>query len=42
MFTVKSGVRSSIAVGILEDKGFNHIVNVRKGYQAFSESVKSK
>lgn len=38
----QSGVRSSIAVGILEDKGFNHIVNVREGYQAFSESVKSK
>ncbi|MDG0841857.1 persulfide dioxygenase-sulfurtransferase CstB [Staphylococcus equorum] len=38
----QSGVRSSIAVGILEAKGFNHIVNVREGYQAFSESVKSK
>ncbi|WP_181394858.1 rhodanese-like domain-containing protein, partial [Staphylococcus pseudintermedius] len=29
----QSGVRSSIAVGILEYKGFTNIVNVRGGYQ---------
>ncbi|HLR18961.1 MAG TPA: persulfide dioxygenase-sulfurtransferase CstB [Staphylococcus sp.] len=38
----QSGVRSSIAVGILENKGFNHIVNVREGYKDLNESVKPK
>lgn len=36
----QSGVRSSIAVGILENKGFENIVNVREGYQDFPESLK--
>ncbi|WP_066189633.1 MULTISPECIES: persulfide dioxygenase-sulfurtransferase CstB [Gracilibacillus] len=29
----QSGVRSSIAVGLLERKGFEHIVHVKEGYQ---------
>lgn len=36
----QSGVRSSIAVGILEYKGFKNIVNVKEGYQAFPETLK--
>ena len=36
----QSGVRSSIAVGILENKGFENIVNIREGYQGFPESLK--
>lgn len=32
----QSGVRSSIAVGILEYKGFRNVVNVREGYQNLS------
>ncbi|WP_341775993.1 persulfide dioxygenase-sulfurtransferase CstB [Staphylococcus hyicus] len=37
----QSGVRSSIAVGILEQKGFHHIINVREGYQAMPETIKN-
>lgn len=36
----QSGVRSSIAVGILESKGFENVVNIREGYQVFPESLK--
>ncbi|HEC2186583.1 TPA: persulfide dioxygenase-sulfurtransferase CstB [Staphylococcus delphini] len=36
----QSGVRSAIAVGILEHKGFKNVVNVREGYQGFKESLK--
>ncbi|UXU83841.1 persulfide dioxygenase-sulfurtransferase CstB [Mammaliicoccus sciuri] len=36
----QSGVRSSIAVGILENKGFENVVNIREGYQDFPESIK--
>ncbi|HGN1968016.1 TPA: persulfide dioxygenase-sulfurtransferase CstB [Staphylococcus aureus] len=36
----QSGVRSSIAVGILESKGFENVVNIREGYQDFPESLK--
>ena len=36
----QSGVRSSIAVGILENKGFENVVNIREGYQDFPESLK--
>nr|WP_263314516.1 persulfide dioxygenase-sulfurtransferase CstB [Mammaliicoccus sp. Marseille-Q6498] len=36
----QSGVRSSIAVGILEYKGFKHVVNVREGYQELPSSLK--
>ncbi|MGK9045723.1 persulfide dioxygenase-sulfurtransferase CstB [Mammaliicoccus vitulinus] len=36
----QSGVRSSIAVGILEKKGFENVVNIREGYQDFPESLK--
>ncbi|MCD8838612.1 persulfide dioxygenase-sulfurtransferase CstB [Staphylococcus arlettae] len=36
----QSGVRSSIAVGILENKGFENVVNIREGYQYFPESLK--
>lgn len=36
----QSSVRSSIAVGILEYKGFKNIVNVKEGYQAFPETLK--
>ncbi|WP_210143336.1 persulfide dioxygenase-sulfurtransferase CstB, partial [Staphylococcus sp. GDX8P65P] len=36
----QSGVRSSIAVGILENKGFENVVNIREGYQDFLESLK--
>lgn len=36
----QSGVRSSIAVGILENKGFENVVNIREGYQNFPESIK--
>lgn len=36
----QSGVRSTIAVGILEYKGFKNIVNVREGYHKFPESLK--
>ena len=32
----QSGVRSSIAIGILEYKGFTNVVNVREGYQNLS------
>ncbi|MCJ1782597.1 persulfide dioxygenase-sulfurtransferase CstB, partial [Mammaliicoccus sciuri] len=35
----QSGVRSSIAVGILEKKGFENVVNIREGYQDFPESL---
>ncbi|WP_245339050.1 hypothetical protein, partial [Staphylococcus sp. GDX8P65P] len=30
----------SIAVGILENKGFENVVNIREGYQDFLESLK--
>ncbi|ANR67340.1 persulfide dioxygenase-sulfurtransferase CstB [Staphylococcus equorum] len=36
----QSGVRSSIAVGILENKRFENVVNIREGYQDFPESLK--
>ncbi|MCD8850442.1 persulfide dioxygenase-sulfurtransferase CstB [Staphylococcus arlettae] len=36
----QSGARSSIAVGILENKGFENVVNIREGYQDFPESLK--
>lgn len=36
----QSGVRSSIAVGILENKGFENVVNIREGYQDLPESLK--
>ncbi|PCF49677.1 persulfide dioxygenase-sulfurtransferase CstB [Staphylococcus delphini] len=36
----QSGVRSAIAVGILEHKGFKNVVNVSEGYQGFKESLK--
>ncbi len=36
----QSGVRSSIAVGILENKGFENVVNIIEGYQDFPESLK--
>ncbi|UXV32202.1 persulfide dioxygenase-sulfurtransferase CstB [Mammaliicoccus sciuri] len=36
----QSGVRSSIAVGILENKGFENVVNISEGYQGFPESLK--
>ncbi|MCD8809213.1 persulfide dioxygenase-sulfurtransferase CstB [Mammaliicoccus sciuri] len=36
----QSGVRSSIAVGILENKGFENVVNIREGYQDLPESIK--
>ncbi|MFI3379605.1 persulfide dioxygenase-sulfurtransferase CstB [Mammaliicoccus sciuri] len=36
----QSGVRSSIAVGILESKGYENVVNIREGYQDFLESLK--
>ena len=36
----QSGVRSSIAMGILENKGFENVVNIREGYQDFPESLK--
>lgn len=36
----QSGVRSSIAVGILENKGFTDVINVREGYQAIPDSLK--
>ncbi len=36
----QSGVRSSIAVGILESKGYENVVNIREGYQDFPESLK--
>lgn len=36
----QSGVRSSIAVGILENKGFENVVNIREGYQDLLESLK--
>lgn len=36
----QSGVRSSIAVGILENKGYENVVNIREGYQDFPESLK--
>ncbi|OEK85802.1 persulfide dioxygenase-sulfurtransferase CstB [Staphylococcus xylosus] len=36
----ESGVRSSIAVGILENKGYENVVNIREGYQDFTESLK--
>ena len=36
----ESGVRSSIAVGILENKGYENVVNIKEGYQDFPESLK--
>lgn len=36
----QSGVRSSIATGILEYKGFTNVVNVREGYQDLPSSLK--
>lgn len=36
----QSGVRSSIAVGILENKGYENVMNIREGYQDFPESLK--
>lgn len=36
----QSGVRSSIAVGILEKQGFKNIINVREGYQAIPDKAK--
>ncbi|MFK3833203.1 persulfide dioxygenase-sulfurtransferase CstB [Staphylococcus saprophyticus] len=36
----QSGVRSSIAVGILENKGYENVVNIREGHQDFPESLK--
>lgn len=36
----QSGVRSSIAVGILESKGFENVVNISEGYQSFPELLK--
>lgn len=36
----QSGVRSSIAVGILENKGYENVVNIREGYRDFPESLK--
>ena len=36
----QSGVRSSIAVGILENKGYENVVNIREGYQDFPELLK--
>ena len=36
----QSGVRSSIATGILEYRGFTNIVNVREGYQDLPSSLK--
>lgn len=36
----QSGVRSSIAVGILENKGFSHVINVREGYKDIPETLK--
>ena len=36
----QSGVRSSIATGILEYKGFTNVVNVREGYQDIPSSLK--
>ncbi|MBG9211577.1 persulfide dioxygenase-sulfurtransferase CstB [Mammaliicoccus sciuri] len=36
----QSGVRSSIAVGILENKGFENVVNIREGYQDFPEFLR--
>lgn len=36
----ESGFRSSIAVGILENKGYENVVNIREGYQDFPESLK--
>ncbi|MDW3992532.1 persulfide dioxygenase-sulfurtransferase CstB [Staphylococcus saprophyticus] len=36
----ESGVRSSIAVGILENKCYENVVNIREGYQDFPESLK--
>ena len=35
----QSGVRSSIAVGILEHKGFENVVNISEGYQDFPASL---
>ena len=36
----QSGVRSSIAMGILENKGFENVVNIREVYQDIPESLK--
>ena len=36
----QSGVRSSIAVGILESKGFENVVNIREAIKIFPESLK--
>src|SRR5699024_12710670 len=36
----QSGVRSSIAVGILENKGFENVVDIRDVYQDLQESIK--
>lgn len=36
----QSGVRSSIAVGLLEKQGFKNVINVREGYQAIPNKVK--
>ncbi|MFU0762165.1 persulfide dioxygenase-sulfurtransferase CstB [Staphylococcus pasteuri] len=36
----QSGVRSSIAVGILESKGYSNIVNISEGYNGFPSTLK--
>ncbi|MBJ8246098.1 persulfide dioxygenase-sulfurtransferase CstB [Staphylococcus pseudintermedius] len=38
----QSGVRSSIAVGLLEAKGYYNVINIREGYIAFSDETKNK
>lgn len=36
----QSGVRSSIAIGILENRGFKNVINIKEGYLKFPESLK--
>ncbi|WP_353458488.1 persulfide dioxygenase-sulfurtransferase CstB [Staphylococcus coagulans] len=36
----QSGVRSSIAIGVLESRGFTNLVNVKEGYRGLSSSLK--
>ncbi|CDR62542.1 persulfide dioxygenase-sulfurtransferase CstB [Staphylococcus schweitzeri] len=36
----QSGVRSSIAIGILESKGYSNIINVSEGHNGFPSSLK--
>lgn len=36
----QSGVRSSIAIGLLEEKGYTNVVNVKEGYKDMKEALK--